>query len=221
MKLTGILLLISALVALGSPQISSAQTGEPIVCEPVEQSTETVTGGVTVTWDSSLLCLEPPQNGIYAATVTIAVDPASISGLSVEHIRLLLTTPRPGGSGPDASVGSSDLPVSIDSGGQVTTTIEGDFELATTDEGARATLHLQFEGFVSHAGDRFSLAINIHFGTLDDDNGGPPNSDSDGDEDNGEGPPEWAGGPPAWAPGPPPWASDRQSFLEHIRNSTA
>ncbi|CAN5794116.1 hypothetical protein BH23CHL2_BH23CHL2_15200 [soil metagenome] len=219
MKIVGILLLLaSALFALGPTRTADSQAGDPIACETIEQSTETVAAGVTVTWDSSLWCPEPPETGAYAAPVTIAVDPASSSVVSIESVALLLTTPRPGGTGPEASAVSGDLPVSIGAGGESTIAIEGNFELVTMDEGARATLHLRIAGVVDGTGEPFFLATNIHLGALDEDNGeGPPEGvpGGGGDDDEGEGPPEWAGGPPPWAPGPPPWAGSAKDCKVH------
>ncbi|MGH3450385.1 MAG: hypothetical protein ACRDQW_06565, partial [Haloechinothrix sp.] len=68
------------------------------------------------------------------------------------------TTPRPGGGGgPEATAIADGLPVTVAAGESAPFDVRGTYELVSTDEGDKATLHLRAFGTGP-----FSIGINVH-----------------------------------------------------------
>jgi hypothetical protein len=145
----------SALVA-GSSFAATAN------CELVDQSTEEVLPGVTLTWDSSFLCANAPDSGTYEIEVTVANAAGSAEAVEISELRLSHTTPRPGGQGPEATAEAQGLPVVVGPGESASFSVSGSYELVSTDEGDKANLHLLALGRGVESGDAFELGINVH-----------------------------------------------------------
>lgn len=182
----GLLALALAVPALGQSESPTCVAGEP--------TTELVTDGVTMTFDSDLTCSDAADAGTYSITVAVANDAASTAGVHIEEIALSHATPRTGGSSPEAGDPSaSGLPLTLAAGEAGSFEVTGDYSLVQTDEGGKVNLHLRASGLTDDdEAAPFVLGINVHIrapGVVDDDN-------NDGDEPSGR---------PDWVPGPPPW----------------
>ena len=191
----------------------NAQEGQG--CLAGEPKTAEIQEGITLTWDSSFHCMEVPQTGEYAVTVTLQNVATSQETVLIETLGLFHTTPRPRGNVPSATAMPSGLPLTLAPGESGSVEVRGAYELVQTGDGYKANLHLRASGFVAATNDVIHLGINVMLrgeGYVEDDNGEPPSW--------APGPPPWAGmgddedgeiedgGPPSWAPGPPPWAGE-------------
>jgi|FLYL01.1.fsa_nt_gi hypothetical protein len=138
-----------------------ATAQEVCTADPGSVETETLDeSGVTVSWHGSHWCLGAPGSGTYQATLEIGFEGAAT--LQVDGVSLRHTTPRPGGSGPEATVEVVD--VSQD-GDTVTVTVTGSYELVDTDEGPKANIHLTATGAATGTNgedDPFRLGFNVH-----------------------------------------------------------
>ena len=164
-------LLAVALALLPAP--AGAQTA---TCEVLATSTEQVAPGVTLTYDSSFWCTDAPPSGDYGITVRVANEASSSQAATISDAALSHTSPRPGGSGPQASASASGLPLPLAPGEQGSFQVGGSYELVATDEGDKANLHLRASGR-SAAGEAFALGINVHLrgtGATEGDDDGPP-----------------------------------------------
>jgi hypothetical protein len=172
---------------------SQAQT-----CPPVDQSAEEILPRVVLTWDSSFRCAGAPDQGAYEITVVLSSSAASAAAIRLERLELTHTTPRPRGEAPAATAQAAGLPATLAPGASVSLTINGQYDLVSTDDGEKANLHLLAHGQGLAGGEPFSLGINVHlrgWGGLEQ-RGNVPNASR-------------PAGPPEWAPGPPPWAAER------------
>lgn len=168
-------------------------------CVPDEEpSIEEVAPGVFLTWDSSLLCENAPEEGAYDITVTITNDAESNADVVIDEVLLSHTTPRPRGQIPVATavVEDSTLPANIAAGVDLELTVTGDYKLVMTDEGGKANLHLRALGWVLNDDqDPFSLGINVKLRG----DGAVEEGDEAEEEEEDDGPPEWVvKGPPAF-----------------------
>lgn len=184
------ILVVTALVGV----FTASAFAQDQVCVPVDQSTETVIPGVTLTWDSSFRCDNAPDTGTYAISVTITNDDGSAEAVQIDDVQLSHTTPRPRGRAPSATAVASGLPLVIAPGQSGTFSVSGSYQLVETDEGKKANLHLRAVGQGVASAEPFALGINVQLrgaGAVED-----------GDGANGGGPPPWVGANPA---GPPSW----------------
>jgi hypothetical protein len=209
------------LAVLAAPTQAQAQAQR---CENVDESTETVVSGVTVTYDSSVLCGDAASEGEYAVTVAVANHAGSDEAVTVERVELSHTTPRPrGGDGPNASATVEGLPVTVTAGETARFDVRGTYELVTTDEGDKATLHLRALG-VGHSSDEgFALGVNVHLRAAAASEDG---SGAVGHAEQGAQPERDAPGTPAPTPEDRPEAQDRDDpgppadvarFVERMR----
>lgn len=180
------------------------------MCQVSDESTEQVLPGVTLTYTSSFLCADAPDEGSYTFTVTVANAAESTEAVTISDLTLQQTTPRPRGQGPDASGTAAGLPISVAPGETESFTVSGNYELVATDEGNKANLHFQASGQGTQSGSPFDLGINAFFrgagaAEAGDDNGGPSDDPPNGGPGDDRG-----GGRPPWVPGPPPWADERE-----------
>ncbi|MGH2451045.1 MAG: hypothetical protein ACRDGE_07215 [Candidatus Limnocylindria bacterium] len=193
-------------VVVASAIFVSSSLAQTASCELVDQSTEEVLPGVTLTWDSSFLCADAPASGTYEIEVTVSNAAGSAEAVEIRDLRLSHTTPRPRGQGPDATAEAEGLPIVVAPGESESFRVSGSYELVSTDEGDKANLHLLASGSGVESGESFELGINVHLR-------GPGAVESDGVESESHsersgGPPAWPGGPPPWA-GPPAWVAGR------------
>jgi hypothetical protein len=213
-KTISILLLVALFFVSLVIQPATAQEGEG--CLAGEPKTAAMQDGITLTWDSSFLCMDVTQTGEYAITVTVQNDATSQETVQIETLGLFHTTPRPRGNVPSATAMPSGLPLTLAPGESGSIEVSGSYELVQTGDGHKANLHLRASGYVLSTNDVIHLGINVMLrgeGFVEDENGEPPAW--------APGPPPWAGtmgddedgeiedgGPPTWAPGPPPWAGE-------------
>jgi hypothetical protein len=216
------------LAVLAAPTQAQAQR-----CENVDASTETVVSGVTVTYDSSFLCADAARQGEYAVTVAVANHAGIDEAVTVERVELSHTTPRPrGGDGPNASATAEGLPVTVAAGETARFDVRGTYELVTTDEGDKATLHLRALGVGDRSDEGFVLGVNVHLraaGATEDGSGAGGHVEQDAQlEREAPGTPTPAGtaGPAGPAMGDRPEAEDRDDpgppadvarFVERMR----
>ncbi|MGH2451903.1 MAG: hypothetical protein ACRDGE_11685, partial [Candidatus Limnocylindria bacterium] len=146
---------VASALAAGS---GLAQTAS---CELVDQSTEEVLPGVTLTWDSSFLCADAPDSGTYEIEVTVSNAARSAEAVEINDLRLSHTTPRPRGQGPEATAQVEGLPTVVGPGESESFRVSGTYELVSTDEGDKANLHLRGLGRGVESGDSFELGINV------------------------------------------------------------
>jgi len=95
---------------------------------------------------------------------------------------------RPLGQAPSATIGETDLDLTLAPGENDQFTVVGTYELVSTEEGKKANLHFRVSGQGAMSSEPFHLGINVLIrgeGVVDD-------------EDD-------QAGPPPWVPGPPPW----------------
>ncbi|MGH9243356.1 MAG: hypothetical protein ACRD29_03375 [Acidimicrobiales bacterium] len=156
------------------PQQAPANQESTQACVPVDQSTEEVLAGVTLTWDSSFLCADAPDAGSYTFTVTVTNAPGSADGVTVHSVELTHTTPRPGGQAPPGSGSAQGVPFEVSAGGTGSFSVSGTYELVETDEGSKANLHFLAMGAGSASGDGFELGINAHLRGPGAEESGPP-----------------------------------------------
>lgn len=211
---------VPALLVAALALLPAAPAGAQVAsCEVFARSSETVAEGVTLTYDSSFWCPDAPPSGEFAITVTVTNDAASTQAATISSLELSHTSPRPRGVGPEASVSATGLPLTLAAGEGGSFELAGSYELVTTDQGAKANLHLRAAG-QSAAGQPFRLGLNVHLrgpGATEGDDGPPP------ERAGRAGPPSWVpapspaeaggnegSGPPSWVPGPPPWAGSRR-----------
>ena len=180
-KIVVFLAITALLAAAAVPALTT--TGQQL-CQVQDQSTEEVLPGVVLAWDSAFLCSDIPGEGEYEISVTVANDAGSNEAVVIEALALTHTTPRPRGQAPQATAGATGLPVTLNPGESMSFTVSGAYELAQTDEGQKANLHLQAGGHVVDSGDPFQLGINVHL------RGAGVTEPEDGE-----------GGPPPWVPG--------------------
>jgi hypothetical protein len=198
-KLRTLSVLLAGVVA--SVVFVGSGLAQPASCALVDQSTEEVLPGVTLTWDSSFLCADAPDSGTYEIEVTVSNAAGSAEAVEITDLRLSHTTPRPGGQGPDATAQAEGLPIEVAPGESESFRVFGSYELVSTDEGDKANLHLLASGSGVESGEGFELGINVHLR-------GPGAVEDGGIETRSSAEPD-GGGPPAWAGGPPPWALSR------------
>jgi hypothetical protein len=149
-------LFVGLLSIPSTPAFAQTQT-----CSPVDQSTEEVLPGVTLTYDSSFLCTDAPDTGSYSVTVTVSNAASSSEAVRIESLELSHTTPRPRGRAPSASADASGLPLTIAPGESASFTVSGSYQLVTTDEGKKANLHLRANGVGVSTNLPFQLGINV------------------------------------------------------------
>ncbi|HVL53402.1 MAG TPA: hypothetical protein VM344_04005 [Vitreimonas sp.] len=178
---------------------ATAQSDTP-TCEAVGASTGQVADGAILSYDSSFACTDAAASGTWSITVSVANLAESTTGVELTELTLWRTSPQPGGVGPDASLASDTLPLALAVDANGTFDASGAYELVTTDDGDKATLHLRLAG-VTDDDEPFQLGINVQVlgPGLEPDLGG----DNDENGENGEN--GDAGGRPEWVPGPPPW----------------
>jgi hypothetical protein len=177
---------------------ASAQSATP-TCEAIGASTGEVADGVILSYDSSFACTDAAASGTWSISVLVANTAESTTGIELTELTLSHTSPRPGGAGPDASLDSDTLPLALAVDADGTFDAEGAYELVTTDDGDKATLHLRVAG-VTDDDEPFQLAIAVQVLA-------PGLSPEPADEDleNGATGENGAEGRPDWVPGPPPW----------------
>lgn len=153
--------------------IAAASQAQVQHCEKADESTEIILSGVTVTYDSSYFCTNAADQGEYAITVSVANRVDSSEAVTVDRLELSHTTPRPGGgSGPEATATAGGLPITVASGETARFDVRGIYALVTTDEGAKANLHLHVVGTGATSSERLALGINVHLraaGSTEDD----------------------------------------------------
>ncbi|MGH2429664.1 MAG: hypothetical protein ACRDGV_12450 [Candidatus Limnocylindria bacterium] len=185
----------AGLLALALAMPALAQSESP-TCVAGEPTTELVTDGVTLTFDSDFTCSDAADTGTYSITVGVANDAASVAGATIEDIALSHATPRIGGTSPEAGdPTATGLPLTVAAGDSGSFDVTGDYSLVQTDDGGLVNLHLRASGVTDNdEAAPFVLGINVHVlapGVV---------ADGDGNGDGGE-----ASGRPDWVPGPPPW----------------
>lgn len=137
-------------------------------CQPLERQTETLSSGVTLSWDGSFWCAD--NDGSFQVTMVVEVNPSS-AAVGITDVVLRHTTPRPRGTTPSGS-----FTAQIDG---LTVTVTGNYSLVTTDEGAKANIHFTAVGTAE--GEPFRLGFNVHLrgeGAVEDGGNGdgrPPN----------------------------------------------
>jgi hypothetical protein len=131
-------------------------------CDPTDQTTKTVARGTTVTYDSAFDCRDAARTGDYEVAVTVANAVDSAGTVRIDGIALGHTTPRPRAQAPDAGAATSDMPVDVQPGSEVSLRVTGDYELVDTDEGAKANLHLRLSGSTVNSGGSAVLGVNVH-----------------------------------------------------------
>jgi hypothetical protein len=131
------------------------------VCEVRDRSREEVLPGVVLVWDSAFRCTDAPREGTYEVWVTVSNRDASVETVRIRSVRLVHTTPRPGGEGPEATAEGSGLPIVVGPGETAGFRVSGEYQLVKTEEGWKANLHLQAFGRGTDSGERFRLGINV------------------------------------------------------------
>lgn len=184
--LVGVLAAVAATAFVGG---AAAQTS----CVLTGTSTDEVLPGVTLTWDSSFLCADAPPSGTYAITVNVSNAAGGAEAVTIERLELSHTTPRPRGIGPEATATATGLPLTVLPGESGSFQVSGEYALVSTDEGAKANLHLRALGVGAMSGDPFELGINVQIRA--------PGATEDGSGADEE------GGSPLVAGGPPPWTA--------------
>ncbi len=187
-------------------------------CRPVDQSTEEVLTGVTLTWDSSFLCGDAPGSGSYKVVVSVTNAATSAQGVTIQSLELTHTTPRPQRDALAASGSAQGLPLAVSAGQAQSFSISGTYGLVETDEGFKSNLHLRATGTGAASGRPFELGINVHVR----DPGARESGPADGGPPAGEecaSPPGFAGVPgqpasPAQGVVPSPRAGEATSFAE-------
>lgn len=127
-----------------------------------EESTETVSPGVAITWGSSFHCVQAPDEGPYGFIVRVAYQGPAGSTVNIESLGLTHTTPRPQGQGPEATVEVSGLPLLLAAGEEGAVTVEGTYELVVTGASRKANLHFCAAGTVTSTNEPFTLGLNGH-----------------------------------------------------------
>lgn len=219
MRRVAVGVIVLALLVFGVPAVLA----QVQACAVVDDSTEEVIPGVILTWDSSFLCDDAPDEGSYEFTVQVSNDPGSAEAVRIGDLKLTHTTPCPRGGCPDATGEAQGLPITAAPGETDSFTVSGTYELVETDEGKKANLHFLAHGDGVSSGEPFDLGINAHFRApgVSDGSGGADREASEGAEGTPDwvpGPPPWITkdaaaaatekvdhGPPSWVPGPPPW----------------
>lgn len=126
---------------------------------PGNENTEDVATGVRLTWRGAFRCNDAPDQGRYRFTLVISNAGASSSPAMVEAVELTHTTPRPRGIGPQATVTTTGVPVTIAPGASASIVVSGTYALVGTDEGKLANLHFCVKGRTT-AGEPFHLGVN-------------------------------------------------------------
>lgn len=161
-----VLYTVGLLVLLGSAAPVLAQEPPGLAqeqCQKVDDSTEEVLPGVTLTWGSSFLCAGAPDEGSYEFTVTVTNHAGSVETVTIDDLELVQTTPKPRGQGPDATGEASGLPTTLAPGATDSFTVSGTYQLVATDDGEKANLHFLADGTGDAGGEPFELGINAHF----------------------------------------------------------
>ena len=199
---------IALLAALG---LLVAMTAIPVTadahdeCDVEGESTGEVADGVTITYDSVFLCTDAPASGTWFVDLSVSNDGASTTSVTITDVVLSHTSPSPDGEAPAATAEvEGDLPT-VEPGATASLRIAGDYELATTDDGDKATLHLRLSG-TTGADEFFALGASVQLLAT----GVEPDVDVEEEIDGENGA---AVGRPEWVPGPPPWVL---AFLEAL-----
>lgn len=187
--------LVAVLATLG---LIGALTAIPVAAEtaaptcsvtPDGSTTELVTDGVELTFDSDFACTDAAPAGDWS--ITVNVTNTSGSDVTIDEISLSSTSPPFGDSaGNTLDVDALTLPLPLAAGASSSFDASGTYALAETGEGALRNLHLRAAGTASDSAP-FVLGINVH--VL-----GPGVEMEEDDEGEGSGRPEWAPGPPPW-----------------------
>lgn len=192
------LALIGALAAIPV----AAQTETPACTLAADGSTtEAVTEGVTLTFDSDFVCTDAADAGTWSITVNVSND--SETDVTIDALTLAHATPPFGDDGANTVDTGDSLPLDLAAGASGSFTAGGDYALVETGDGSRVNLHLHAEG-TAHGEDAapFALGITVHVlgpgASLDEDDG---NANGDGE------------GRPSWVPGPPPWVIELLSAI--------
>lgn len=129
----------------------------------MDESAEEVLDRVWVAWDSSFLCANAADVGSYEFTVRVRNATRSTQAVRVEELVLTHTSPRPRGTAPRATATAAGLPLVVEPGASGSFTVNGTYELVSTDEGKKANLHLQVRGRGVGSGELFALGVNAQF----------------------------------------------------------
>jgi hypothetical protein len=132
-------------------------------CESVEDSAQEVLTGVHLTWGSSFLCADAPDENSYTFRVTVANDAGSTQAVMINDVDLRRVTPPRSGAKGTLTKPVQGLPAMIDPGESISFDLTGTYELGETDEGKKANLHYRAEGAGADSAEPFSLGINAHF----------------------------------------------------------
>lgn len=167
-------------------------------CTVFDQETKEVIPGVTLTWTSSFLCSDAPDEGSYHFTVTIENASASNEAVRIDALALRHTSPRPRGQGPAATADAQGLPLTVAAGSSGSFDVSGTYALVQTDEGKKANIHLTASGEGTSSGLPFNLGINAHIRSA-----GAVEDDGNNTGSNGRPSDTRSGGLPAGLPGRP------------------
>jgi hypothetical protein len=198
------LILAGIALALAPIAAARAQSADPCVAASAEASEEVVITGVTLIWDSALICPDPAARGAYEVVFAVANSAASGEAVTLTDFRLSHTTPRMRGPGNTTSATFAIAPetAALAPGERAQFTVRGDYVAAADDDGngVKITMHFRFSGQGASSATQFHLPVNVHLQPLatDDDDDGP----------GGAGGPNPGAGPPAWVcmrGGGPPW----------------
>lgn len=150
------------LLAAGCLAVSGAVFAEQ-TCVAVDQSTKEVLPGVILTWESSFLCANAPDQDSYKFTANISSAGGSAESVTIEGILLTHKTPRVRGRTPGGNKTGDTLPVTVAPGSSGSFSVTGVYQLVQTDEGKKANHHYQAAGVGDSSGKTFLLGINVHF----------------------------------------------------------
>jgi hypothetical protein len=126
---------------------------------PGSENSEDVATGLRLTWRGAFRCNDAPDQGRYRFTLTLSNSGTSASPAMIEAVELTHTTPRPRGIGPQATVTTTGVPVTIAPGASASIIVSGAYMLVGTDEGKLANLHFCVKG-KTMAGEPFHLGVN-------------------------------------------------------------
>lgn len=181
--------LVATLAA--GPALAQSEAPE---CLPTLDSltTEEVTDGVTLTYDSDFVCTDAADAGTWSITVSVWNE--SETDVALEGLTLSHSTP-PFGDEEASTAEAPGLPLTIPAGSSDSFEASGEYALVETGESSLVNLHLNVRGSTTdEEGAPFRLSSNVHVlgpGTeLDEGEDGAHDDDA---------------GRPSWAPGPPPW----------------
>lgn len=208
----GLILALACAVGFAVAPVAAQESSQP-ACAPVAegQVAEEVVPGVTVTWDHSLRCNDPPDSGNYAFSVTVTNAGDSGEAVVLDRLALSHATPPwrgPNGQGASATFAAAGLPLTVNPGESRSFDVSGSYELSKSAAGgaALANLHFRASAHAVRTGTSFILPVDVHLAPADEDDGEAPG-----------GPRASVSGPPAAVCNrqgedrPPPWVCRRAS----------